>query len=192
LLFKHDPYTAAMLDKHMLNKKVGSSSSRLRQQGNTESILTQTVPPVAAVTGAVPAGAATGGVMGRTFTMSISGLKDGKEGKIVIKTHPEWSPLGAARFHELMDMGFYNDVRIFRVVNNFMVQFGIQGTPNKYPIARQAIQDDPVKTTNAYGTITFATSGKNARTTQIFINTNKQGNKFLDPQGFSPFAEVVR
>ena len=97
---------------------------------------------------------------------------------------------GAARFKELVENGFYNECRFFRVVPNFMVQFGINGDPEVQARWRyNSILDDPVKRSNVRGTVTFATSGPDSRSTQVFVNF--KNNSFLDQQGFSPFGEVI-
>jgi peptidyl-prolyl cis-trans isomerase A (cyclophilin A) len=127
---------------------------------------------------------------GRTYTFEISSLTDGKTGEIVIETKPEWAPLGVEQFHTLLDDHFFQDARFFRVVNDFIVQFGIPAIPSKK--YKTPIKDDPVTQTNARGTLTYATSGKNTRTTQMFINTRNGGNKFLDSQGFAPIGVVVK
>jgi len=126
---------------------------------------------------------------GRTYVFELSQLADGKSGKIVIETKPEWAPLGVEHLHKLLDDNFYQDAKFFRVVNNFVVQFGIAAIPSNNQ--RDAIKDDPVTQTNARGTLTYATSGANTRTTQLFINTNKKGNAFLDKQGFAPIGVVT-
>jgi len=131
-----------------------------------------------------------GTVKGRTFTFEISSLTGGKSGEIVIETKPEWTPLGVEHFHTLLDDNFFQDAKFFRVVNDFIVQFGIPAIPSKK--YKTPIKDDPVTQTNARGTLTYATSGKNTRTTQMFINTREGGNKFLDSQGFAPIGVVVK
>lgn len=73
-----------------------------------------------------------------------------------------------------------------------IAQFGISGHPEIQEEAKKVVlEDDPVEHTNARGTLTYATAGPNTRTTQLFFNTKKEGNAFLDDQGFAPFAEVV-
>lgn len=127
---------------------------------------------------------------GRLFTLELESLTDGATGKIVIETKPSWAPLGVQHFHELMDDHFFEQAKFFRVVPDFIVQFGIAADPTKN--RPTAIQDDPVIETNARGTLTYAISGPNTRSTQLFINTKSSGNAFLDKQGFAPIGEVIR
>lgn len=112
------------------------------------------------------------------------------KGKFTIEVTRAAAPLGADRFYELIQNGFYDGARFFRVLPGFVVQFGIPGDP---ALARQwrsnRIADDPVNGTNAKGSVTFATAGPGTRTTQVFINLGN--NKGLDSQGFAPFGRVV-
>lgn len=111
-------------------------------------------------------------------------------GTFVVEVHKDWAPLGAARFEQLVKEGFYDEGRFFRVVPNFVVQFGLAANPQVSAKWRtQRLQDDPVKQTNAAGTLTFATAGPNTRTTQLFINL--VNNARLDGMGFAPFGKVI-
>lgn len=115
---------------------------------------------------------------------------DGNEtGTILFEIHNEWAPLGAAQFKKLVEADFFVDVRFFRVIKKFMAQFGINGDSAVNDQWKTPILDDPVKSTNDRGTLTFATSGKNSRSTQLFINF--VNNRFLDKQGFSPIGKIV-
>jgi len=115
---------------------------------------------------------------------------DTSAGKFVVDVHRDWAPKGADRFYNLVKNGFFDECRFFRVVPNFMVQFGINGEPDiQKSWANANITDDPVKQSNKKGYITFATRGKDTRTSQVFINFKDNG--FLDAQGFAPFGEVA-
>ncbi len=115
---------------------------------------------------------------------------DTTKGAFVVEVTRAWAPRGADRFYNLVKNGFYDNVRFFRVISGFMVQFGINGDPAIMANWRTAqIPDDPVTQSNTRGTITFATAGANTRTSQVFINFTD--NARLDQSGFAPFGKVV-
>jgi peptidyl-prolyl cis-trans isomerase A (cyclophilin A) len=110
-------------------------------------------------------------------------------GEFTLTVTRAWAPLGADRFYNLVRHHFFNNASIFRVVPNFVAQFGISSYPAVTAAWRGTdIKDDPVTQSNKKGYITFATAGPNTRTTQVFINL--RDNAGLDRQGFAPFGVV--
>jgi cyclophilin family peptidyl-prolyl cis-trans isomerase len=111
------------------------------------------------------------------------------KGPFVMEAHRDWAPVGAARFEDLIKAKYYDGARFFRVVPNFVVQFGLAASPAVTKKWDKPIKDDPVSRTNRTGSVAFATMGPNTRTAQLFINLAT--NQSLDSQGFSPFAQVT-
>ncbi len=111
-------------------------------------------------------------------------------GDFVIEVTRAWAPLGADRFYNLVKNNYFAESAFFRYVPGFIVQWGIHADPRVAAAWRSAnIGDDRSGQSNAVGTVTFATAGPFTRTTQLFVNL--KDNKFLDPQGFTPFGAVV-
>jgi peptidyl-prolyl cis-trans isomerase A (cyclophilin A) len=90
------------------------------------------------------------------------------KGTFVVEVTRDWAPRGADRFYNLVKNGFYNNSSFFRVIPGF----------------------DPVTQSNVRGTLTYATSGRDSRTTQVFINLTD--NTRLDRMHFAPFGKVVK
>lgn len=115
---------------------------------------------------------------------------DGQPAKpIVIEVIRSWAPLGADRLYSLMKDGFYNGAAFFRVVPDFVLQFGIAALPAETKKWDTTIPDDPVLVSNTNWTVTYATAGPDTRTTQLFINY--VNNSRLDESGFAPFGRVI-
>jgi peptidyl-prolyl cis-trans isomerase A (cyclophilin A) len=118
---------------------------------------------------------------------------DTSKGEFIVEVTREWAPNGTDRFYNLVKNGFFDNCRFYRVVKNFMVQFGMNGDPKiTRAWSRSNIKDDPLKQSNKRGYVTFAmTSQPNSRTTQVFINYNDR-NVQLDSSGFAPFGKVIQ
>jgi cyclophilin family peptidyl-prolyl cis-trans isomerase len=110
-------------------------------------------------------------------------------GEFVVTVTRAWAPLGADRFYNLVKHHYYDNSSFFRVVPDFVVQFGLSAYPPVSAAWKDTnIKDDPVTQSNKKGSITFATAGPNTRTTQVFISL--KDNTRLDSMGFAPFGVV--
>lgn len=93
------------------------------------------------------------------------------EGYIHAHIMPEWSPLGAARFLQLVDIGYFDGCALNRVVPQFLTQFGISANYDLRTAWRmENIKDDPpVDVPFQPGYMSYAGSGPNSRSTELFI-----------------------
>jgi len=112
-------------------------------------------------------------------------------GDFVVEVHREWAPLGADRFYNMVKSGFLTNSSFYRIAPGFIVQFGMAADPAVNAAwDKSKIKDDPVKQSNARGTLVFAATGQpNSRTTQLFVNL--RNNAPLDGQGFAAFGTVT-
>ena len=112
-------------------------------------------------------------------------------GPITVVLRRAWAPHGVDRFYNLARAGYFDDSRVYRVVDGFVAQFGLAGDP---VIARlwsqQPLPPDARRAANARGTLSFAQFTPDDRTTNIFINL--VDNARLDALGFAPIGRVIK
>lgn len=124
---------------------------------------------------------------------TADGSQDGPPRRVVVRLRGDWAPIGAARFMELVEAGFYKGARFHRVVKGTLVQFGLPPDPAIYAEWKTKLLPDDTegcRVRNSRGTISFAANGKGTRCCQVFVNLGM--HKSFDIQGFVPFAEVVQ
>ncbi len=119
------------------------------------------------------------------------------KGDVVLKIVRKYSPLAVDRFYYLVKSSYYNNNSFFRVVPNFVVQWGLTGNPQVNKIWNNAgIPDEPVKYSNKRGTIAFARDGKNTRSNQVYVNLKDNlrldTTNFMGVKGFPAFGFVVK
>lgn len=114
-------------------------------------------------------------------------------GRFDVMARTQWSPAGVDRFYQLVGVKYYDEARFFRVVKDFVAQFGLPADPSRNKAWRvRRIADEPVRHGNLRGTLSYARGGPGTRTVQLFINL--KDNARLDTAntfGFPAFAEVI-
>ncbi len=114
------------------------------------------------------------------------------KGPVVVEVERALAPRGSDRFFELVRIGYFSDVRFFRMMPGFIVQFGMHGdTAVNRRWDGALLDDDPIRMQNRRGTMAFAASGKHTRATQLFINTGDNRAKLDQQKLFSPFGTVI-
>jgi cyclophilin family peptidyl-prolyl cis-trans isomerase len=113
------------------------------------------------------------------------------KGNFTVMAHRDWAPRGVDRFYHLVQLGYFDDARFFRVLSGFMAQWGMNGNPRVTAAWEPlTIADDSVKQSNVRGMVTFAAgSAPDTRSTQLFINY--RDNRNLDGMRFAPIGQVV-
>ena len=113
-----------------------------------------------------------------------------RKGAFMAFVRRQWSPRGSDRFFHLVRSRFYDGAFFFRVLPRYIAQVGYHADPAVTEAWDDfRIRDDTLVHKNTRGTISFATSGANTRTVQIFVNLSD--NPELDARKFTPFAEVT-
>ena len=118
------------------------------------------------------------------------------KGTFDIEAHREWSPKAVERLYQLISTDFYTDIALYRVASNFVAQFGINDNSDLNKAwSNYKITDEPVKKSNAEGTIAFARGGKESRDTQLFINLKNNARLdslfYSNVTGFPVIAKVT-
>ena len=92
------------------------------------------------------------------------------KGNFDIEVTRAWSPKAADRLHQLLTHHFYDNTLFYRVVPNFVVQFGNIDTTITKKWEKFKVADEPVLKSNLKGYVSFARAGKETRGNDLFIN----------------------
>jgi len=115
---------------------------------------------------------------------------DTTAGKFVVAVTRSQAPHGADHLYNMVKAKYFDGSRFYRVVPGFVVQWGAAAKASVTQFWSASIPDDPVKGTNARGTLSFAATGQpDSRSTHMFINL--VNNARLDAMGFAPVGTVV-
>jgi homoserine O-acetyltransferase len=108
----------------------------------------------------------------------------------------EWSPLAVDRYYQTVKHRYYNNTVFYRVVPNFVAQWGNNDTAILKSWKPFKLNDEPVIQSNLKGYMSYARSGKETRGSTLFINL--KDNQRLDTvtasgvKGYPPIGKVIK
>lgn len=112
-------------------------------------------------------------------------------GDFIVEAHRSWAPNGVDRFYSLVQNRYYEGCCFFRIVPDFLAQWGTHTEAMiEKKWSRSDFLDDPDQQKNTRGMISYGLRGKNTRTTHLIINY-KDNSKHIDPSGAPPIAKVI-
>jgi peptidyl-prolyl cis-trans isomerase A (cyclophilin A) len=105
------------------------------------------------------------------------------------------SPLAVDRLYTQIKHGVYDHILFYRVVPNFVAQFGTDDSAKEKAWAKHPVPDEPVLKENNRGAISFARGGVNTRGTHLFINIKNNNRldtiRYSGVTGFPVLGKVI-
>ncbi|EOD23825.1 hypothetical protein EMIHUDRAFT_239073 [Emiliania huxleyi CCMP1516] len=100
------------------------------------------------------------------------------DSSFTIELRPDWAPAGVERVLGMAKSGFFEQLPFFRMLPNFLVQFGISTSAEKqrHWQSQGNIRDDPRPAGVPFtdGILSFAGYGTDSRSTHLFITLGSQ------------------
>lgn len=117
------------------------------------------------------------------------------KGTFDIQINRESSPMAVDRFYQLVKNHYFDRTIFYRVVPDFVAQFGISDSTKTALWQKTKITDEQVRQSNLKGALSYARGGKETRHDHLFINL--KDNPRLDTinyngvKGFPAFGNVI-
>ena len=118
------------------------------------------------------------------------------KGNFEAEINKHLSPLAVDRFYQLVKHDYFSNAIFYRVVPNFVAQFGNSDSSEIQNWIEYKIPDEKVIGSNEKGTISFARDGRDSRNVELYINL--EDNLFLDTifynevKGFPVIGKVTK
>ena len=108
----------------------------------------------------------------------------------MIEVHRDWAPIGVDHFYSLLQTGYYDGNRFFRVTHSLRaVRHQWRSEDERLVVHRQPAGRSGEAEQRQGHVDLSRTWAPTSRTTQLFFNL--KDNKDLDKQGFAPIGKVI-